>query len=166
MATQEPLELPEWEISEMTAELSKLQNCQNREERNQNQFENKVYLCKLCYLNGLEVVVKITTQAQNKASWTGLARFVWSGSVIGCPNCGEIHRSRQYWYGNRGLRCTVSLFVWNGFYMDLRIIFFVIRGTGFSQFFFPIFCEPLEPELVAMGAGSNHLALLTCSTRM
>ena len=30
----------------------------------------------------------------------GLLRYVWSGSVIECPQHGEIYRSRKYWYGN------------------------------------------------------------------
>lgn len=46
-------------------------------------------------------MVKITTQTTNDTSWFGLAKYAWSGSVIECPNCGEIHRSRQYWYGNK-----------------------------------------------------------------
>lgn len=33
--------------------------------------------------------------------WYGLAKFVWSGYTIECPNCGEIYTSRQYWYGNK-----------------------------------------------------------------
>lgn len=69
--------------------------------RYQNQYENKVYLCKECHLNGRKIVVKITTQAQNDASWIGLAKYAWSGSVIDCQNCGEIYRERQFWYGNK-----------------------------------------------------------------
>lgn len=48
-----------------------------------------------------QMIVKITTQTQHDTSWFGLAKYAWSGSVIECPNCGEIHRSRQYWYGNK-----------------------------------------------------------------
>lgn len=48
-----------------------------------------------------QTVVKITTQKTNDTSWLGLAKYAWSGSVIECPACGEIHRSRQYWYGNK-----------------------------------------------------------------
>lgn len=48
-----------------------------------------------------QMVVKITTQTQRDTSWFGLAKYAWSGSVIECPTCGEIHRSRQYWYGNK-----------------------------------------------------------------
>lgn len=40
-------------------------------------------------------------QTSNESSWYGLARYAWSGYVIECPNCGEIYRSRQYWYGNK-----------------------------------------------------------------
>lgn len=69
--------------------------------RYQHQYENKVYLCKQCYLNGRQIVVKITTQSSNDTSLFGFARYAWSGSVIECSNCGEIHRSRQYWYGNK-----------------------------------------------------------------
>lgn len=69
--------------------------------RYQHQYENKVYLCKQCYLNGRKIVVKITTQNSNETSLFGLAKYAWSGSVIECSNCGEIHRARQYWYGNK-----------------------------------------------------------------
>lgn len=68
--------------------------------RYQHQYENKVYLCKMCLTNGREVIVKITAQSTNDTSWLGLAKYAWSGSVIECPNCGEIFRARQYWYGN------------------------------------------------------------------
>ena len=39
----------------------------------QHQFENKVYLCNSCHLEGRETVVKITTQPANESSWFGLA---------------------------------------------------------------------------------------------
>lgn len=48
-----------------------------------------------------QVIVNVTTQSQSESSWLGLAKFAWSGSVIECLNCGEIYRSRQYWYGNK-----------------------------------------------------------------
>ncbi|XP_058825219.1 zinc finger FYVE domain-containing protein 1-like [Topomyia yanbarensis] len=67
----------------------------------QHQFENKVYLCNKCHYNGRPVVVTIKTQTSNDSSWLGLAKFAWSGSVIECPYCGEIYRSRQHWYGNK-----------------------------------------------------------------
>ncbi|XP_031637351.1 zinc finger FYVE domain-containing protein 1-like isoform X2 [Contarinia nasturtii] len=69
--------------------------------RYQKQYENSVYLCKYCHLNGRQTIVKITTQTTNDTSWFGLAKYAWSGSVIECPNCGELYRSRQYWYGNK-----------------------------------------------------------------
>lgn len=67
----------------------------------QHQYENKVYLCNKCNINGRRTVVTIKTQTSNDSSWLGLAKYAWSGSVIECPNCGEIYRSRQHWYGNR-----------------------------------------------------------------
>lgn len=58
-----------------------------------------------CFLSHIEfcsqVVVKITVHNSNETSWYGLAKYAWSGSVIECPNCGEIFRARQYWYGNK-----------------------------------------------------------------
>lgn len=69
--------------------------------RYQHQYENKKFLCKMCHINGREVAVRITTQTTNDTSWFGLAKYAWSGSVIECPNCGEIFRARQYWYGNK-----------------------------------------------------------------
>ncbi|EFN75234.1 Zinc finger FYVE domain-containing protein 1 [Harpegnathos saltator] len=52
-----------------------------------------------CYKNGNEVEVNKTEQEEE--SWYSLAMSAWSGYTIECPNCGEIYRSRQYWYGNR-----------------------------------------------------------------
>lgn len=69
--------------------------------RHQHQFENKVYLCKQCLYNGQEQIVTIRTKANSDTSWMALAKYAMSGSVIECPKCGEIFRSRQYWYGNR-----------------------------------------------------------------
>ncbi|XP_055699994.1 zinc finger FYVE domain-containing protein 1-like isoform X1 [Phlebotomus papatasi] len=69
--------------------------------RYQHQYGNKVFLCQVCLRNGREVIVNVTTQSQSESSWLGLAKFAWSGSVIECLNCGEIYRSRQYWYGNK-----------------------------------------------------------------
>ncbi|CAD7086951.1 unnamed protein product [Hermetia illucens] len=84
----------------------------------QHQYENKVYLCKLCHTNGREVRVSITSQTNNDSSWYGLAKYAWSGSVIECPNCGEIYRSRQYWYGNKSPEDTAVrseiVHVWKG----------------------------------------------------
>ncbi|XP_076756713.1 zinc finger FYVE domain-containing protein 1 isoform X1 [Xylocopa sonorina] len=69
--------------------------------RYQHQYENVVYICKKCYSNGNEVKVTKRIQTQNDDSWYGLVKYAWSGHVIECPHCGEIYRSRQYWYGNK-----------------------------------------------------------------
>ncbi|XP_024945792.1 zinc finger FYVE domain-containing protein 1 isoform X2 [Cephus cinctus] len=69
--------------------------------RYQHQYENLVYICKKCHNNGNEVVVTSRTQTQNDNSWYGFAKYAWCGYVIECPHCGEIYRSRQYWYGNK-----------------------------------------------------------------
>lgn len=69
--------------------------------RHQHQFENKVYLCKQCLYNGHEQIVTIKAKTNADASWMALAKYAWSGSVIDCPKCGELFRTRQYWYGNR-----------------------------------------------------------------
>ncbi|XP_014482879.1 PREDICTED: zinc finger FYVE domain-containing protein 1-like [Dinoponera quadriceps] len=67
--------------------------------RYQRQFENMVYICRKCYKNGNEVEVSKTEQ--DEESWYGLAVSAWTGYTIECPNCGEVYKSRQYWYGNR-----------------------------------------------------------------
>ncbi|XP_011504970.1 PREDICTED: zinc finger FYVE domain-containing protein 1-like [Ceratosolen solmsi marchali] len=69
--------------------------------RYQHQYENLVYICQKCHSNGNEVVVTSRIQTQNDNSWYGLAKYAWSGYVIECPNCGEIYRSRQHWFGNK-----------------------------------------------------------------
>lgn len=69
--------------------------------RYQHQYENVIYICKKCHANGNEIIVTSRTQTQNEAGWYGLAKFAWAGYVIECPQCGEIYRSRQYWYGNK-----------------------------------------------------------------
>ncbi|XP_035897339.1 zinc finger FYVE domain-containing protein 1-like isoform X2 [Anopheles stephensi] len=83
----------------------------------QHQHENKVYLCNRCYVNGRQVVVSIKTQKSTDSSWMGLALYAWSGSVIECPHCGEIYRSRQHWYGNKSPEQnavrTEIVHVWN-----------------------------------------------------
>lgn len=83
----------------------------------QHQYENKVYLCNQCHVNGRQVVVTIKTQTANDSSWLGLAKYAWSGSVIECPHCGEIYRSRQHWYGNKSPEQTAVrteiVHVWN-----------------------------------------------------
>lgn len=60
-----------------------------------------IYICKKCHSNGNEVIVSSRTQTQSDKAWYGLAKYAWSGYVIECPHCGEIYRSRQYWYGNK-----------------------------------------------------------------
>ncbi|XP_071872333.1 zinc finger FYVE domain-containing protein 1 [Bombus fervidus] len=85
--------------------------------RYQHQYENIVYICKKCYSNGNEVQVMKRVQTQNDNSWYGLVKYAWSGDVIECPNCGEIYRSRQYWYGNKNpedsaIRTEIT-HVWN-----------------------------------------------------
>ncbi|XP_076243838.1 zinc finger FYVE domain-containing protein 1 [Calliopsis andreniformis] len=69
--------------------------------RYQHQYENLIYICKKCHSNGNEVQVTKRIQTQNDNSWYGLVKYAWSGDVIECPHCGEIYRSRQYWYGNK-----------------------------------------------------------------
>ncbi|KAJ1525443.1 hypothetical protein ONE63_010255 [Megalurothrips usitatus] len=60
----------------------------------QAQFKNVVYTCNTCYANGHQVVV-----TPSEPSWFG--QHAWSGYTMNCPYCGEIYRSRQYWYGNK-----------------------------------------------------------------
>lgn len=69
--------------------------------RHQQQFENKIFLCKRCLLNGQEMPVTVKSMSDNETSWVGFAKLAWSGSVIECRTCGPIYRSRQHWYGNR-----------------------------------------------------------------
>ncbi|XP_021913704.1 zinc finger FYVE domain-containing protein 1-like isoform X2 [Zootermopsis nevadensis] len=69
--------------------------------RYQHQFDNCMYICKICHSNGKEVVVTPKLTASTDTSLFGFAKFAWSGYVIECPYCGEIYRSRQYWYGNK-----------------------------------------------------------------
>lgn len=64
------------------------------------QYENSTYICKKCYKNGNEVEVKRQYYEDNQSSWYSFAKTAWSGYTIDCPHCGEIYRSRQYWYGN------------------------------------------------------------------
>ncbi|XP_045162040.1 zinc finger FYVE domain-containing protein 1-like [Mercenaria mercenaria] len=66
----------------------------------QHQFENKVYFCKKCYRDGKQVRVVPKTSSSKDNAWLGVAKYVWSGDILECKNCGIIFRSRQYWYGN------------------------------------------------------------------
>ncbi|XP_017760782.1 PREDICTED: zinc finger FYVE domain-containing protein 1-like isoform X2 [Eufriesea mexicana] len=82
----------------------------------QHQYENIVYICKKCYSDGNEVQVTKRIETQNDNSWYGLVKYAWSRDVIECPHCGEIYRSRQYWYGNKNpdfAVCTKIIHVWN-----------------------------------------------------
>jgi len=67
----------------------------NHKCRFQHQFNNCIYLCKKCHTNGKEVIVTPEYSSSGETSWFGLANY-----VIECPHCGEIYRSRQFWYGN------------------------------------------------------------------
>ncbi|XP_011877495.1 PREDICTED: zinc finger FYVE domain-containing protein 1-like [Vollenhovia emeryi] len=64
------------------------------------QYENSTYICKRCYKNGNEVEVNRQYYEESQSSWYSFAKNAWSGYVIKCPHCGEIYKSRQYWYGN------------------------------------------------------------------
>lgn len=90
----------------------------------QHQFENKVLLCQQCYKNGREVIVTIGAQSQNENSLFGYAKYAWKGSIIECPNCGEIYRERQYWYGNKPPEATAVrseiVHVWKGGNVPIR----------------------------------------------
>lgn len=72
--------------------------------RYQQQFENVTYLCKACYKQGREIIVQPTVETSDDNSWlsyskyANYARYAWSGYSITCPHCGEIYRSRQFWY--------------------------------------------------------------------
>lgn len=83
----------------------------------QHQYENKVYLCNKCHVNGRQIVVGYKSQASNDSTWVGFAKFAWSGAVIECPHCGEIYRARQHWYGNKSPEQTAVraeiVHVWN-----------------------------------------------------
>ncbi|BES93392.1 zinc finger FYVE domain-containing protein 1-like [Nesidiocoris tenuis] len=69
--------------------------------RYQHQFENLYYVCKTCHANGNEVRVEPHYSSSTENSWFEvITHYAWSGYVIECPHCGEIYRSRQYWYGN------------------------------------------------------------------
>ncbi|GLH11699.1 Lateral signaling target protein 2 homolog [Gryllus bimaculatus] len=78
-----------------------LAHCSAARCRYQHQFENRLYVCKACHTNGKEVVVQPRVVSSLDTSWVGLAKYAWSGYVIECPYCGEIYRSRQFWYGNK-----------------------------------------------------------------
>lgn len=67
----------------------------------QHQFNNHVLHCRACHERGEEVEVMPKTCSSTESPWLGLAKYAWSGYVLECPRCGIIHRSRQYWFGNK-----------------------------------------------------------------
>lgn len=80
------------------------------------QYENSIYICKKCYKNGNEVEVNRRYYEENQNSWISFAKNAWSGYVIECPHCGEIYKSRQYWYGNNAEDIAIRkkiTHVWN-----------------------------------------------------
>ncbi|KAJ4445116.1 hypothetical protein ANN_06915 [Periplaneta americana] len=105
--------------------------------RYQHQFENCTYICKLCHSNGKEVVVSPKLTSSSDTSWLGLAKYAWSGYVIECPHCGEIYRSRQYWYGNKNpedaaVRTEIQ-HVWPGVPPGASSVAAVVRnGSSYS----------------------------------
>ena len=64
------------------------------------QYDNKVYVCRLCHESGKEVIVIPKTAASSDNSLLGIVKYTYSGYVLECPHHGIIFRSRQYWYGN------------------------------------------------------------------
>ncbi|XP_042911990.1 zinc finger FYVE domain-containing protein 1 isoform X5 [Parasteatoda tepidariorum] len=67
----------------------------------QHQFENRVFLCKVCFERGEKITVTPEVMESNDSSWMGIAKYAWSGYILECAKCGVIYRSRQYWYGNQ-----------------------------------------------------------------
>ncbi|XP_011645036.1 zinc finger FYVE domain-containing protein 1-like [Pogonomyrmex barbatus] len=63
------------------------------------EYDNSIYVCKSCYKDGNEVEVTRQYYKDNE-NWFTLAKNIWSGYIINCPHCGEIYKSRQYWFGN------------------------------------------------------------------
>lgn len=86
--------------------------------RYQSQFENSVYICKVCADNGTPVVVTTNYTNDNQNSWL---KYALSRYTMDCPVCGVIYRSKQYWYGNNDPEKTVvyteTKHIWPG--MDL-----------------------------------------------
>jgi len=67
----------------------------------QHQFNNHILFCRACHERGEGVIVNPKTCSSNESPWVGLAKYAWAGYVLECPRCGIIHRSRQYWFGNK-----------------------------------------------------------------
>lgn len=80
-------------------------------------LDNQIYLCKRCYDQGIEQIVENQVWSENESGWLGFAKYAWSGSVIECPHCGVIYRSRERWYGNsppeHGAVKTENTHVWS-----------------------------------------------------
>ncbi|BFZ06936.1 hypothetical protein BsWGS_09976 [Bradybaena similaris] len=66
----------------------------------QSSYGNKVFLCKMCLRSNKQMVVVPKTSSSSDTSWMGLTKYIWSGYVYECQNCGVIYRSREHWYGN------------------------------------------------------------------
>lgn len=69
----------------------------------QHQFNNHILFCRACHERGEGVIVQPKTCSSNESPWVGLAKYAWAGYVLECPRCGIIHRSRQYWFGNKDI---------------------------------------------------------------
>jgi hypothetical protein len=67
----------------------------------QHQFNNHILYCRACHERGETVFVTPKTCSSNESPWVGLAKYAWAGYVLECPRCGVIHRSRQFWFGNK-----------------------------------------------------------------
>lgn len=81
------------------------------------QYDNKVYVCRLCHESGKEVIVIPKTAASNDNSILGIVKYTYSGYVLECPHHGIIFRSRQYWYGNPDPESVVRTelkHIWSG----------------------------------------------------
>jgi len=91
------------------------------------QYENSIYICKRCYRNGNEVEVTRQYEEEEQYSWYSLAKSAWSGYIINCPHCGEIYRSRQYWYGNNSEDIAIRkriTHVWNLVNIEKGFLYF------------------------------------------
>ena len=81
------------------------------------QYDNKVYVCRLCHESGKEVIVIPKTSAASDNSILGIVKYTYSGYVLECPHHGIIFRSRQYWYGNPDPESVVRTelkHIWSG----------------------------------------------------
>ena len=93
------------------------------------QYENSIYICKRCYKNGNEIEVSRQYYEDNQNSWYSFAKNAWSGYIINCPHCGEIYKSRQYWYGNNAEDVAIRkkiTHVWNTVKIENKN-FFVLK---------------------------------------